>query len=187
MERHGNDGTFRKILDGYAESQGQSPTGGYFCSVGQKTSIHHADSHALRNVVKGNGKNHHGGFCQMAFRPLRLTGISVQMRNDMVQQQKEENTEPETDECRKKRQRAEIFRLVHRGDQEAPDGGSYHDAGGKTRQCPLNRNTEILFHKKDTGGTGCRAEKGNQQAENCILHNSYLLSENKKQWYNTGS
>jgi hypothetical protein len=59
MERHGNDGTFRKILDGYAESQGQSPTGGYFCSVGQKTSIHHADSHALRNVVKGNGKGNY--------------------------------------------------------------------------------------------------------------------------------
>ena len=93
------------------------------------------------------------------------------MRNQFVEEQEKECSDPEAD-CggQKGKVPESAFRaLFERGNQETPDGSGDHDTGRKAGQRPLNVSAQGLFQKEDRGRTERGAGKRNQNAEEIVL------------------
>ena len=86
-------------------------------------------------------QNHHGGALKLTFRAFRLAALRVQMRNNVIQRQKEQDAEPKAQKCRKKRQPAQKCGLFNGGNEQAPYRSGNHNTGGKTGQRALNHIT----------------------------------------------
>lgn len=76
-------------MDGDAEGESQCSGGGDLRAPGQVACVHDADGHAFRDVVEGDGQQEHGGALQMGFRAFCLLAVSVEMGDDVIQQEQE--------------------------------------------------------------------------------------------------
>ena len=56
----------------------------------------------------------------------------MQVGDDVVQKQQEKHAAPEANKSRDKGQGSHMGGIIHGRNEQTPDGGSYHDAGGKT-------------------------------------------------------
>jgi len=77
----------------------------------------------------------HRRAAQSVFGPLRLFAFLVQVRNYAVEQQKKQDSNPESNHRRHKRPRTHSVRLLERRDQQTPDRSRRHYAGGKAGHC----------------------------------------------------
>ena len=131
---------------------------------------HDAHRHALGDIVERHGQHHHRRAGKPAPRALGLAGISVQMRDDMIQQEQEADPQPKSRRRRRKGPASQIRRLLHGGDQQAPDRGGHHDAGRKAAERLLHALAERLPHEEDASCAERGAEKGNQQTDPYRFH-----------------
>ena len=120
--------------------------------------------------MKRDGKDHHGGACQMAFRPLGLVDAPVQMRDDVIEQQQKQDACPEAEESREKGELSHGARLFDGGDDQAPDGGRHHHARRKAGQSPLHAALQVLFQEEYAGSPGRCADKGDQKSYDKCFH-----------------
>ena len=93
------------------------------------------------------GKHHHCGALQLAFRTLGGITSKMEVWDDVIEQQKKENSNPEADRSRKKGKLSHPGDLFHCREQKAPDGGGSHDTGCKTGECPGDGFVQIFFQK----------------------------------------
>ena len=168
---HGDDGAFGEVLDGDAKGKRQRPGSGDLGAAGEKAGVYDAHGHAFGDVMKGHRQHHHGGVLELASGAFHLPAFLVQMGDHMVQDQQEEDTDPESGGCREKRPAPQIGGLFDGRNQQAPDGGRHHDAGGKAGQRPADTVDQSPFHKKDAGCSQRSAEKRNEDAVKCF-HNA---------------
>ena len=90
---------------------------------------------------------------------LRLLASLVEVGDQMIQSQKKEDTSPKADNRRQEGPSSHPGGLLHGGDQQAPDGRSNHNAGGKTGQSALHPIPKTLFQEEYTGSAQGGAEK----------------------------
>ena len=152
----------------YADGQGQRACRRDLCAAGKEARVHHADGHALRNVVQRDGQHHHGRAGKPAFGAFGLFAADVQVGDQMVERKQEQHAEPEARKRREERELSQCCRLLDGRDEKAPDRRGYHHACGKARKRTLDQIAERFFHKEHTGRTGRRAEKRDQNPENCL-------------------
>ena len=95
LERHGDDGPFRQVLQGDAQGQGKGPGRTDSRLTSQESGIDYTDGHAFGDVMKRHGQDEHRRSLQMAVRPFGLLTVHVQMRHQPVQGQEQEDAQPE--------------------------------------------------------------------------------------------
>ena len=124
-----------------------------------------------------DGQHHHGRALELALRPLDLPALGVQVRDDVVEQQQKENTDPKAEKRRQKREFPHRRRLLDGGDQQAPHRGCDHHARGKARQRALHSVAERLFHEEHARRAERRAEKRDQNAVKCfhVVHRLFCV------------
>ena len=109
-----------------------------------------------------HSQDHHGGPLKLAFWAFGLIAAQMEMRNQSVQEQQKQDSQPESGSGGEKRQRSQPGRLFDGGDQQAPDRCRHHDSGGEAGQRPLDLFIQCLPHEKDAGRTEGCTEKRNQ-------------------------
>ena len=119
------------------------------------------------------GKHHHRGALQLAFWTLGGVTSKMEVWDDVIEQQKKEDSNPEADCGRKKGKLSHPGDLFHRREQKAPDGGGNHDTGCKTGECPRDGFVQIFFQEKHAGSPECRSENWNEDSVKC-LHGKLL-------------
>ena len=104
-----------------------------------------------RNIVQRHSQGQHGRLSKTAFDALSLRAAAVQMRDQPIQSQQEKDAEPETHNGGDKGPPPHVRCLLHRGQQQAPDGSRHHDPRRKAGERTLYHLTQIVPHKKDAG------------------------------------
>ena len=117
---HGDNGSFREVLDGDAQGESQCAGGSDLCISGQVACVHDADGHAFRDVVECDGQQQHGRALQMDFWPFRLFAVSMEMRDDVIQQKQKQYSAPESDRGRGEGETPHPGGLFNGRDQQAP-------------------------------------------------------------------
>ena len=112
--------------------------------------------------MQRHSQGQHGRLSKTAFDALSLRATAVQMRDQPIQSQQEKDAEPETHNGGDKGPPPHVRCLLHRGQQQAPDGSRHHDPRRKAGECALYHLTQIVPHKKDAGRPQRRPGKGNQ-------------------------
>ena len=117
---HGYDGAFRDVLQGYASGEREGGSGGDDGFSGERPGKHHADGHALRQVVQRDGQHQHGRAGKRAFQPLRLIAAGMQVREQTVQRQQKHGAQHKAARRGKPGGRAGLFGHFHSGNQQRP-------------------------------------------------------------------
>jgi len=123
--------------------------------------------------VRRRRPHHHDRSVQTGFWTFCLIcpiDAPVQMRDDMVQEKKEKNSQPETDKSRQKCPSSFSRRLFNGRDYQAPDRCSCHHTPRKPGQCPLHTGFKVFFQEKYTCSSACRANKRDQQSPDNSFH-----------------
>ena len=141
-ERHGDDRTLGKILNGNAKRQDKRTRRRDLRVSRKKAGIHHAHRHAFGNVMQCHRKHHHSGAPEIAFRSLRLVAPHMKMGDKSVEQEQKQHSDPKSDKGGEEGQLAHIFRLLYRRNQQTPNRCRNHNPCGKARERTLYRNTE---------------------------------------------
>ena len=103
--------------------------------------------------------------------PFRAGTLLVEVRDQMIQPQQKENTNPKANDRRQEGPGPCPGGLIHGGDQQAPDRRGHHDAGGEAGQPPLHPIHQTFLQEKDAGGPQRGAHKRDQQTiNNRCLH-----------------
>ena len=167
MERHGYDGGFREVLNGYAECKGECAAGCNVCRPCCPAGVDNADCHSFRDVVQRNCQYHHRCSGEIALPSFSVFRMLMQMRYNPVQSQKQECSSPESDDCRQ-----HCHNCIHSAavlcsysclfqcrNQQAPDRCGNHNAGCKPCQRTLHVSSHLFFHEKHAGRSGRGPEK----------------------------
>ena len=170
---HRDDCAFREVLNGNAKRERKCAGRSDLRAPGEKSGVDDTDRHAFRNVVQRYGKHHHRSALQLAFRSLGGITAEMKVRDDVIEQQKKENSDPEADHGWKKGKLSHPGDLLHCREQKAPDGGGDHDAGRKAGERPRDGFVHIFFQEKHAGSAECCPEKGNEDSVKC-LHDKLL-------------
>ena len=141
--------------------------------------VDYADGHAFGNIMKRHGEDQFSRPGDPYGRSFGVFAVHMEMWNDMIQQQQEEHTGPESHNSGNKGRLARSFCLIHGGNEQAPNGSRHHDTGGEARKGALHRFVQVAAHEKDAGGTQCGSRKRNQNTTDYFegqIHSSVNLS-----------
>ena len=105
-QRHRDDGSLREILDGDSDCKGKGTAEGHHLTAAHPSGAGHTDSHSLRYVVEGDGKDQLCGPLQFASGAFILLTVIVEMGNDVVKQQEKEDSRPESGHDRTHRKKS---------------------------------------------------------------------------------
>ena len=148
QQRHGDNCSFREILDSDPKRQRECARRRDSGRTGQQPGIDHADGHSFRDIVKRNGKDQ---LCRTFEGTPRAFILPVHMhvRCDHIQRQQEPDTGQESDSRRQRSQRSHPGAAVQRRLQQAPERCGNHDACRKSGQCFPDSSGKLLFQEKD--------------------------------------
>lgn len=125
--------------------------------------------------MQRHGEDEHRALAQAAAAALRAVGAQVQVRDEVVEQQQEAHAGEEAQRGRQPGRRPLALGHLYGRDDERPDRGGYHDAGGEAEQQLLHPGPHLAPEEKHKTGPQRGAEEGYEYAYggvSCFEHAS---------------